>query len=363
MSEAHGTPRLLLAGVDTVECAYYLRAPRGCGIDFERLAIEKEILRQGKGAESKVVRLGELEFLLQRYGSSSGYPLVLDNPDMNIQCGEFNSPSFFVTYRSEALWRDGIERLHGRFLDWAHALGFEQVKLETLSRVDFAFDYHLPVVDFDEESFLSLSAADSKHRRDRKLRGVAFGQSDVRLRVYDKVAEIEEKSLKVWFYDLWGCKEDVWRIEWQTRKEVLRRFGIRMVSDLMGGQGDVLRYLATEHDTLRVPSSDPNRSRWLLHPLWRDLQEQIAALPAQGVYREIDAQASLRERLMRLAISMHGSLKQVAALHSAQRGQGEIPSRQEALERLDALIRKIHDPLTWQTDVQRRIEQIRLGAW
>ncbi|HYL87761.1 MAG TPA: hypothetical protein VEU32_03230 [Burkholderiales bacterium] len=354
---------MLLQGVDTVECAYYLRARAGRGIDFERLAVEKEMLRQSKGKDPKLVRLGELEFLLQRYGSSSGYPLVFDNADMSIQCGEYNSPSFFVTYRSEALWRDGTARLHERFLDWAHAIGFEQVKLETLSRVDFAFDYHLPAVDFDEESFVSLSAADSKHRRDRKLRGVAFGQSDVRLRVYDKVAEIGEKSLKVWFFDLWGEKEDVWRIEWQVRKELMRRFGIRTVGDLIEGQGDVLRYLAAEHDTLRVPSSDPNRSRWPLHPLWIDLQRQIAELPAQGVYREIDPQATLRERLMRLAISIHGSLKQVAALHSVELGAGEIASKGEALERLEALIGKVHDPFTWQQDVQKRMDQIRLGAW
>ena len=123
------SPKLLLLGIDTAECAYYLKAHAGRGIDFERLAIEKEFLRQAKGNEAKVVRIGELEFLLQRYGSSSGYPLVLDNADMSIQCGEYNSPSFFVTYRSEALWREGLARLHERFLDWAHGLGFYQVKL------------------------------------------------------------------------------------------------------------------------------------------------------------------------------------------------------------------------------------------
>jgi hypothetical protein len=355
--------KLLLHGLDTVQCAYYLRAPAGKGFDFERLGVEKEILRQSKGKDPKLVRLGEAEFLLQRYGSSSGFPLVLDNRDMSIQCGELNSPSFFVTYRSEALWRDGLERLHERFLDWVHGLGFEQYKREGLSRVDFAFDYHLPVVDFDEESFVSLSSADSKHRRDRKLRGVAFGQSDVRLRVYDKVAEIAEASQKVWFFDLWGMKEDVWRIEWQVRKEVLRRFGLRTVSDLAEGQGDVLRYLASEHDTLRVPSSDPNRSRWPLHRLWVDLQGQIATLPAQGVYRVIDPQAGIRERLMRLAIGIHGTLKQVAALHSLQQGDGEAASKHEALTRLEQLLAQVHDPHTWRGDVQKRMDQIRLGAW
>ena len=110
---------LLLQGHDTIECAYYLQAGRGQGLDFERLTIEQEALRQSKSKDPKPVALGGAEFLLHRYGSSSALPIVLENADMTIQCGEYNSPSFFVTYRSEALWRNSGQGLHQRFLDWA----------------------------------------------------------------------------------------------------------------------------------------------------------------------------------------------------------------------------------------------------
>ena len=303
-----------------------------------------------------------MEFLLQRYGTASGFPFVLQNADLAIQCGEFNSPSFYVTFRSEALWRESARALHERFIAWAEDLGFDQYRPESLGRVDFTFDYFLPVVDFDEDSVVTLSAVDSKHRRDKRLRGVSFGQSDVVLRIYDKVAEILEKSLKVWFFDLWGRSEDVWRIEWQVRKAVLRRFAIRTFADLADQQGDVLRYLVREHDSLRVKTEDPNRSRWPLHPLWIDLAKRIETLEAQGVYREIDPEAAIRERLARLAISMHGYLKRVAALHGLQRGQDEV-THQEALERLRALMWKLYDPLTWPSDVRKRMEQMRLGQW
>ena len=141
--------------------------------------------------------------------------------------------------------------------------------------MDFTFDYHLPALDFTEDHFVSLSAKDSRYREDGKLQTLAFGKGDVVLRFYDKIAEIEQQSEKVWLFDLWGRNTDVWRIEWQIRKNVLRRFGIRTFADLDDGQGDLLRYLAHEHDTVRVPASDSNRSRWPLHPLWVDLQAQI----------------------------------------------------------------------------------------
>ena len=47
MSEAPESGfKLLLFGHDTIECAYYLQAGRGQGLDFEGLALERERLRQ-----------------------------------------------------------------------------------------------------------------------------------------------------------------------------------------------------------------------------------------------------------------------------------------------------------------------------
>lgn len=176
------------------------------------------------------------------------------------------------------------------------------------------------------------------------------------------MAEIEEQSHKTWFYKLWGETENVWRIEWQIRKDVLKRFGIRTFADLQDGQGDLLRYLSAEHTTLRIKGDDSNRSRWPLHPLWLDLQAQISKLECQGVYREIDQAAILNERLMRVAISMYGNLKRIAAVHCIQHDEAMITNG-EALKRLEGLIAKVHEPLTWKMDVTKRIDAIRLGQW
>ena len=354
--------RLLLSGHDTVECCYYLRPVPGCGIDFEMLAVHREILRQSKSRDPKPMTLGGVEFLLHRSGSSRGFPFIISNPDWSVEFGEFNDPSFYVTYRSEGLWRESASGQHRKFMQWAAAAGLAAFKPETLSRVDFTFDYYLPVVDFDEDSVVTLSAKDSRYRNDRKLQTLVFGKSDVVLRIYDKIAEIEEASHKTWFFDLWGVSEDVWRIEWQVRKNVLRRFGIRTFLDLADQQGDVLRFLSHEHDTLRVPSEDSSRSRWPLHPLWVDLQEHIRTLSAQGVYREIDPAVLLNERMMRMAISVYGYLKRVAAVHCIQHGEA-FATKDDALQRLEHLIARVHDPLTWKMDVAKRVDLIRLGQW
>ncbi len=356
------TYRLLLTGHDTVECSYYLRRGLKCSIDFEKLAYEREILRQSKSRDPKLITLGGTEFLLHRSGSSRGFPFMLSNPDWTVECGEYNVPSFYVTYRSEALWRDTAGGQHRKFIQWIEAVGLRAYKPETLARVDFTFDCHLPVIDFDEDSVVSLSAKDSRYRNDRKLQTLGFGKGDVVLRMYDKVAEIAEKSHKTWLFDLWGMSEDVWRIEWQVRKEVLRRFGIRTFADLENQQGALLHYLAHEHDTLRVKTGDGNRSRWPLHPLWMELHEHIKTLNAQGGTHEIDAELLLNVRMMQMAVSVYGYLKRIAAVHGVQHGEAFVGTT-DAMKRLQLLLAKVHDPLTWKADVEKRIDLIRLGQW
>src|ERR1700736_4071409 len=160
--------RRLIAGLDTVQAAYYLRPPVQGGFDFEPLMVAKERLRADKSRKGELLRIGGESFLLQGYGSKSGYPLVLDHLDFTIECGEFNSPSFFVTYRSKGLWEKGAKALHEAFVNWAESVDLLIVRREKLSRVDFAFDYELPAPDFDADSVVSLSAKDAQYRGDRK---------------------------------------------------------------------------------------------------------------------------------------------------------------------------------------------------
>jgi hypothetical protein len=92
-------------------------------LNFAELAVEKEALRQNKRHEPKTIKLGGMDFLLQPYGSSSGFPFVIANQDYTIAFGEFNTPSFFVKFRSLALWRDGVGALHQRFMTLATGKG------------------------------------------------------------------------------------------------------------------------------------------------------------------------------------------------------------------------------------------------
>lgn len=360
------THRLLLSGYDTIECAYYLAFGHGCLLDIEKLAAEKEALRQLKIRKQKPIRLGNEEFLLASHGTASGYPFLIENDVFSIQFGEFNKPSFFVTFRSVALWHNGIQSLHQRFLDWAQSVGLSNYESERLSRVDFTFDYFLPNLDFDEDSFVSAACKDNQHRKNRKIQTFSFGEGEIKLRIYNKCDEIIEKSSKSWFFKLWSVEQDVWRIEWQVRKGSLRSCGIQSFTDLQHRQGKLLQLLVNEHTTLRIKDdNDTNRSRWVLHPLWQDLIEQVAKieiLEGLDTLNELDLNALLEERKMRIAISVYGYLKRMAAIQCFQHGKDKM-SVTEAQALLSMVVRHVHNPLSWSCDVEERVTEMRLGKW
>jgi hypothetical protein len=351
---------LLLSGHDTIECAYYLAPDAGCLLDYERLAVEKEMMRQSKSRKPMLIKLGSEEFMMAGHGTASGFPFLIENEAFSIQFGEFNKPNFHVTYRSIALWHQGAQVLHERFLTWASSVGMSPYEYEKLSRVDLTFDYCLPDIDFDEDSFVTSFSKDNQHRKDRKVQTFTFGEGDLGLTVYNKCEEIVEKSHKVWFYELWRMDENVWRIEWRVRKEWLRRFGIRTFEDLKERQGDLLRVLVNDHTTLRIQSDDSNRSRWPLHPLWQNLQIHAAQMEGLGVVRELNMPALLDERMMRITISLYGYMKRIAAIYSLQ-GNTPAASLAQARAHLAVRLEQIHDPLTWQTNVERLIAEMRLG--
>lgn len=353
---------LLLRGIDTLQCAYYLRQVRPDGLDFGQLLQTREGLRARGSRDGAQLILGGVPFRLAAHGTGSGYPFLLACEDFKVECGEFNTPAFFVTFRSQALWRESAPLLHAKFLRWAEAVGFAPHQPERLSRVDFAFDHHLPTVDFDEGSFLTRMHKDSQHREHGRVQTFTFGQGDIVLRVYDKVAEIEQQSAKAWFFLLWGRDQDVWRIEWQVRKAVLRQFGIITFEDLQKLQGDLLRYLCEEQATLRIRGADSNRSRWALHPLWEDLQGRVRALEHLGVCRLDGKTAALEERLFRCAQSVYGYAKGFAAAHCVRKRSGAL-AFEEAFRLLGNRVAKLHDPLSWRVEVEKKRVAIESGEW
>jgi hypothetical protein len=58
--------KLLIHGIDTLQCAYYCRPRLKDGIDYRRLNEQKEEIRQSKRKKPLAISLGNREFFFSR---------------------------------------------------------------------------------------------------------------------------------------------------------------------------------------------------------------------------------------------------------------------------------------------------------
>ncbi len=354
-------PKLLLSGLDSLYISFYATASQS-DLDMEEFDFLKEKTRESRGQTFAEVELGTERFALMPYGKHP-YRYVLRNEAFEVRLAEHMQPGCHVQFFSESLWTLGLDAILARFKTWAESINLRFSLPEVISRADWAFDYGLPVIDFTQDDFVSRVEKDSRHRANGVVQTFAFGKGEIVVRVYDKVAEIQEQSDKTFFYELWGQREKVWRIEMQVRGERLRVAGIATLADLKAFQNDLLRELATNHTSLRRPNGDSNRSRWPLHPLWKKLIADIEALPRTGLIRAIDPIRPLNYRIDRQAKSVYGMFKSLAALVAARDGLEQPPSLEQFIDSLPKTVAPHHWDLVWNQAVKERLQALRLGQW
>jgi hypothetical protein len=361
MSSGLMPPKLLLRGLDSLYVSFFFDMGTGL-LDWDDLAFRKERMKQTRNREYEEICLGGERLALMPHGKNP-YAYILSNKSFEIRLSEHLRPGCHVQFFSEGLWTEGAEALLARIEDWRQKLGLRVSSPNRVSRADWAFDYHLGLVDFGLGDFVSRAVKNANWREHQTDQSFIFGTGEVVVRVYDKVTEIAQQSGKAWFHQLWGQSEDVWRIEFQVRGERLKQAGIRSTDDMMDLQADLLRELAHNHTTLRRKGSDSNRSRWPTHPLWVALQTDIAAMPQTGLVRQIDPQMPLDWRLYQQLKSMYGALKGAAAVDALRGGLSEVPTFDQFLARLPALLGPHHDETGWTHDIAHRINAHGLGQW
>jgi len=354
-------PKLLLSGLDSLYVSYFLDTSAG-KLDWDDLAYRKERIRHSRNDVHTEIVCGTERFALLPYGRKP-YSYVLTNKSFEIRLAEHMRPNCHVQIFSEALWKSGADFTLARIEEWFRSIKFVHTRPNVVSRADWAFDYHLPFIDFAWDDFVSVAEKENSWRKHRKAETFTFGVGDPVIRVYDKAAEINQESGKTWFHELWARKDKVWRIEFQARRKRLDLAGIDSTADIGCVQGDLLRELAQRHTTLRVPNGDSNRSRWPLHRLWQALLDDIAALPQTGLVRDLDPLAPIDWRLHQLTKSLYGTLKAIAALRQIKSDAPEPLSLDNLLVLLSKILPSHHDAVVWKQEVARRVADYGLGRW
>lgn len=189
---------------------------------------------------------------IKPYGMK-GYEWFLTGNDYTIQIGDWiepqSRPSIYAKISSEALWRLSPENAVEILLSLLKGSDGEIICVKP-SRADLCVDILLPESIWNQELInyrVTRASYDSMHRSNGNLTGISIGKGVISARLYDKPLEINQKSKKIWMFDIWGFDAvpenmKVIRVEFQLRREGIKELGLDDVTDLFKFQENVWAY-------------------------------------------------------------------------------------------------------------------------
>lgn len=200
---------------------------------------------------------------------------------------------------------------------------------------DFCTDHDLAAL--PGSHWVKRSKKRSIHEEADQVTGISFGAgNEVSARLYDKTRELlksgKDYMRPLWAAENWDGQEQVWRMEFQVRREGLPVEMHSAAGEVLECCGLLWRYLCDDWLRLAVPSeSDETRSRWPTHPLWEDLSRLWDIDPeAAPLTRVPKARLPSDDRLFRHGISGLSSFMAREGITELDEGLGEFLQALEA---------------------------------
>ncbi len=221
-------------------------------------------------------------FLILPSGKPPNYRWHLQWPDFHLFIGRSqsprsNTPNVYASINSQALWMSSAAAAVPAVVQEIIRLGGSLHRVK-LSRCDLSADFLIPgevPLQLLLDCRVPRQVKHSHNMTGDNLETFYQGakNSPIQLRIYDKALEIAHGGTKYWFYDIWKVAPgaDVWRVEFQLRRQYLKQSGVNTVPDLMARAGGMWQYLTKDWFSLRL-NDDSNTSRRTIHPGWVSVQ-------------------------------------------------------------------------------------------
>lgn len=275
--------KALRHGVDSLYVSY----PGLLSDEWDRKLSDLKVLAQSDNefeqATAQVV-IGDHLFEVRDKGRGRFAYVLVDNC-YHLQASNRRSkalPLAYVQISSEYLAHAGVAQAEQSLRFIVGTLGLVD-EPANISRVDLFVDFmaDLRMDSFDPlQDWVTRTQSIDLHYRHQQFSGWSFGMGgNIGARLYNKTLEIEKKSHKVYLHELWqaagwNTQAEVWRMEFEAKREVLKALGIGKLENLFQLQSALWAYLTQDWLRLSVPlGGDSNRARWPTHPLWNQISE------------------------------------------------------------------------------------------
>ena len=331
--------RPLRHGVDSL----YLSYPGG--IDPELAVWLQQCKQKAQTSNERVVAMagigiGDHQFMVLPRGRGR-FAFVLEDNWFSIQLSNASAgvmPLASVQIRSEYLTAVGPDEAVATITKLVDGMG-EVTGPPKISRIDLFADFCTghDLASLPGSHWVKRSKKRSIHEESDQVTGISFGSgNEVSARLYDKTLEIQKSGKDymrpLWASEGWDAKAQVWRMEFQIRREGLPQQMLGPAGEVFGACGKLWQYLCGDWLRLAIPSaSDDTRSRWPTHPLWEDLSRIWAIDPeAPPLTRVPKARLPSDDQLFRNGISGLSSFMAREGITDLSEGMGEFLHALEA---------------------------------
>lgn len=272
--------QFLLSGIDSLDLGLYVI----WGPDWKRRLLNLDSKKQQarKTGGLLITLPSGRQCIFKPNGKGESYRFHLQFEAYNLFIGKAaypgNAPNVYLSIAAATLWLHGIETALAWISEDLKAIGNGTIQQIKVSRLDLCADFHIPG-GLSHEFLLSHSVTHNEKgklfldKNELQTYYVADASSPVQLRVYNKGLEVRQKGTKLWFLELWQREttDDIWRVEFQLRRPVLKEFGVNTLEELKKKQAGLWQYLTSKWFSLRLPDNDKAERR-TIHPFWCAVQ-------------------------------------------------------------------------------------------
>ncbi len=193
--------------------------------------------------------------------------------------GAIRTPLAHAQVMSELLTEYGVDSSVSDLNDIIHKLGMVTAS-PAVSRLDLCVDFvtDYPLADIVDADWVTRAKDMDRYTVQRAFSGWVIGVGgNLSARLYNKTLEMTKKP-RPYLEQIhrecgWDGYSDVWRLEFQFRRESLRELGIISFSSLRESLAGLWHYASTDWLRLTLPNqSDNTQSRWPTACVWNVLQ-------------------------------------------------------------------------------------------
>lgn len=294
--------------------------------------------------------LGDHIFEVKDKGAQR-FPYVLEDNAYRIQLARSGKklPMAYVKVSAEYLAHKGPlavqQELSKLLLELGSLTGNNLV-----SRIDLAVDFCSPVVmdSWHRSAWVGHATEIHSYSKDQVFTGWTIGMGGrIGCRLYNKIQETVHSgktwALNLWLPMGWNPGEDVWRLEFEFKREFLKERGLSSLDSVLDNLNGLWSYATTEWLRLTVPNeSDSTRARWPTHELWQSLAS-VDWETSEGVLLDKCTLARNPTEL-RLITVVLGALTSYMALHN-------IDDRNEAIDQISTKLYEHYSKIAAQKEL------------